>query len=84
MPAMRVPLPAPSRASSLRPCFVHKSPPQGLPTSLGLSHPASISACFLRVPWTAMRSDQSILKEISPECSLQGLMLKLKLQYFAT
>ena len=37
---------------------------------------------FLRVPWTARRSDQSILKEISPECSLEGLMLKLKLQYF--
>ena len=46
--------------------------------------------CFLtvcwrrlfRVPWTARRSNQSILKEISPECSLQGLMLKLNLQYF--
>ena len=37
---------------------------------------------FLRVPWTAARSNQSILKEISPECSLEGLMLKLKLQYF--
>ena len=37
---------------------------------------------LLRVPWTAMRSNQSILKEISPGCSLQGLMLKLKLQYF--
>ena len=36
----------------------------------------------LRVPWTARRSNQSILKEISPECSLEGLMLKLKLQYF--
>ena len=35
-----------------------------------------------RVPWTARGSDQSILKEISPECSLEGLMLKLKLQYF--
>ena len=35
-----------------------------------------------RVPWTAKRSDQSILKEISPEDSLEGLMLKLKLQYF--
>ena len=35
-----------------------------------------------RVPWTARRSRQSILKEISPECSLEGLMLKLKLQYF--
>ena len=37
---------------------------------------------LLRVLWTARRSDQSILKEISPECSLEGLMLKLKLQYF--
>ena len=36
----------------------------------------------LRVPWTARRSNQSILKKISPECSLEGLMLKLKLQYF--
>ena len=36
----------------------------------------------LRVPWTARRSSQSILKEISPGCSLEGLMLKLKLQYF--
>ena len=36
----------------------------------------------MRVPWTARRSNQSILKEISPECSLRGLMLKLKLQYF--
>ena len=36
----------------------------------------------LRVPWTVRRSNQSILKEISPECSLEGLMLKLKLQYF--
>ena len=36
----------------------------------------------MRVPWTARRSNQSILKVISPECSLEGLMLKLKLQYF--
>ena len=36
---------------------------------------------LLRVPWTARRSNQSILKEISPECSLEGLMMKLKLQY---
>ena len=36
----------------------------------------------MRVPWTAQRSNQSILKEISPGCSLEGLMLKLKLQYF--
>ena len=38
---------------------------------------------LLRVPWTARRSSQSILKEISPGCSLEGMMLKLKLQYFA-
>jgi len=37
---------------------------------------------LLKVPWTARRSNQSILKEISPEYSLEGLMLKLKLQYF--
>ena len=37
---------------------------------------------LLRVPWTARRSNQSILKEVSPRCSLEGLMLKLKLQYF--
>ena len=37
---------------------------------------------LLRVPWTRRRSNQSIIKEISPECSLEGLMLKLKLQYF--
>ena len=36
----------------------------------------------MRVPWTASRSNQSILKEINPECSLEGLMLKLKLKYF--
>ena len=36
----------------------------------------------MRVPWTARRSNQSILKEISPECSLEGMMLKLKVQYF--
>ena len=36
----------------------------------------------MRVPWTARRSNQSILQEISPSCSLEGLMLKLKLQYF--
>ena len=36
----------------------------------------------MRVPWTARRSNQSILKEVSPECSLEGLMLKVKLQYF--
>ena len=38
---------------------------------------------LLRVPWTARRSDQSILQEINPEYSLEGLMLKLKLQYFS-
>ena len=37
---------------------------------------------LLRVPWTARKSNQSLLKEISPGCSLEGLMLKLKLQYF--
>ena len=45
----------------------------------------SILCCwrrFLRVPWTTKRSNQSILKEINPEYSLEGLMLKLKLQYF--
>ena len=42
----------------------------------------SVGEDFLRVPWTARRSNQSILKEISPEYSLEGLMLKLKLQYF--
>ena len=50
------------------------------PVSLFLSHP-----CWrrlLRVPWTVRRSNQSILKEINPEYSLEGLMLKLKLQYF--
>ena len=38
--------------------------------------------CWRRLPWTARRSNQSILKEISPRCSLEGMMLKLKLQYF--
>ena len=46
----------------------------------------AFEVCFwrrlLRVPWTARRSNQSILREISPGCSLEGLMLKLKLQYF--
>jgi len=46
-----------------------------------LEHSISALVC-LRVPWTARRSNQSILKEISPEYSLEGLMLKLKLQYF--
>ena len=39
---------------------------------------------LLRVPWTTRRSDQSILKEINPEYSLEGLLLKLKLQFFGT
>ena len=38
--------------------------------------------CWRRIPWTARRSNQSILQEIGPECSLEGLMLKLKLQFF--
>ena len=42
----------------------------------------SVREDFLRVPWTARRSNQSILKEISPGCSLEGMMLKLKLQHF--
>ena len=46
------------------------------------AHVPSSSPTLLRVPWTARRSNQSILKEISPEYSLQGLMLKLKFQYF--
>ena len=41
-----------------------------------------VKRSLLRVPWTARRSNQSILKEISPGCSLEGLMMKLKLQYF--
>ena len=45
-----------------------------------LTRPNDIS--ILRVPWTAKRSNQSLLKEINPEYSLEGLMLKLKLQYF--
>ena len=42
----------------------------------------TLAVVTLRVPWTARRSNKSILKEISPWCSLEGLMLKLKLQYF--
>ena len=54
----------------------------GLPI-LFLRHPRTAPwRRLLRVPWTARRSNQSILKEISPGCSLEGLMLKLKLQYF--
>ena len=51
----------------------------------GLRIDAFVLWCWrrlLRVPWTARRSNQSILREISPGCSLEGLMLKLKLQYF--
>ena len=54
-------------------------------TDLGSTIAADELLCWrrlLRVPWTARRSNQSILKEISPGCSLEGLMLKLKLQYF--
>ena len=51
----------------------------GLIYVLFLSFPNNIK---FRVPWTARRSNQSILREISPGCSLEGLMLKLKLQYF--
>ena len=61
-------------------------PNPGLPhcrrTLHQLSHKGSPWRRLLRVPWTARRSDQSIRKEINPECSLEGLMLKLKLQYF--
>ena len=48
----------------------------------GVPHSGPQQRRLLRVPWTARRSNQSILKEISPEYSLEGLMLKLKLQYF--
>ena len=56
-------------------------------SGLTLLHVLSLSLfkehlIVLRVPWTARRSNQSILKEISPGCSLEGLKLKLKLQYF--
>ena len=57
--------------------------PRGLCRLRGLSF--LLLRCWrrlLRVPWTARRSNQSILKELSPGCSLEGLMLKLKLQYF--
>ena len=50
-----------------------------VPSAVNLQSPGH---CPLRVPWTARRSNQSILKEISPGHSLEGLMLKLKLQYF--
>ena len=54
-----------------------------LHVKLQISERVRMTECLLlRVPWTARRSNQSILKEISPECSLERLMLKLKLQYF--
>ena len=49
---------------------------------LDMTERLTVSRRLLRVPWTARRSNQSILKEISPECSLEGLTLKLKLQHF--
>ena len=60
---------------------------QHLPSYLGFSYLGRAFELWywrrlLRVPWTERRSNQSILKKISPECSLEGLMLKLKLQYF--
>ena len=54
-------------------------------TSISIGERGFVRQCWrrlLRVPWTARRSNKSILKEISPGCSLEGLMLKLKLQYF--
>ena len=56
---------------------IKKSEPQRIDT-----YELSCWRIFLGVPWTSRRSNQSILKEISPGCSLEGLMLKLKLQYF--
>ena len=58
-------------------------PPEGLSYKLTyLLYEVITNGRLLRVPWIARRSNQSILKEISPEYSLEGLMLKLKLQYF--
>ena len=51
-------------------------------TKLTFLYHANALRRFLRVPWTTRRSNQSILRESNPECSLEGLMLKLKLQYF--
>ena len=65
--------------------FVHDYLSTWKPTGLDLAMDAFKLWCWrrlLRVPWTARRSNQSILKEINPEYSLEGLMLKLKLQYF--
>ena len=59
--------------------------PQPHPSQVNTPFPAFELWCWrrlLRAPWTARRSNQSILKEINPGCSLEGLMLKLKLQYF--
>jgi len=53
----------------------------GLKRRLSAEELRLLDCCALRVPWTARRSNQSILKEINPEYSLKGLMLKLKLQY---
>ena len=61
------------------------SPKWPIKTSIYWIYSLRLKGCWrrlLRVPWTARRSNQSILKEISPGCSLEGLMLKLKLQYF--
>ena len=54
----------------------------GFPGGSVVENPPACWRRLLRVPWTARRANQSILKEISPGCSLEGLMLKLKLQYF--
>ena len=65
--------------------FSLSKPEARLVCDLILAEQASELWCWrriLRVPWTARRSNQSILKEISPGCSLEGLMLRLKLQYF--
>ena len=67
-------------------CLVIKRQPHSLPDAC-TGHRESIDELWcwrrlLRVPWTARRSSKSILKEINPEYSLEGLMLKLKLQYF--
>ena len=77
-------------AKSLQSCSTLCDPIDGshrAPSSLGFSRQEHWSGlpCWrrlLRVPWTASRSNQSILKDFSPECSLEGLMSKLKLQYF--
>ena len=77
-------LPCPPPGVLPHPCIESKSPvsPALQADSLPLSHLEPQLLWLLRVPWTARRSNQSILKEISPGCSLDRLMLKLKLQYF--